>query len=49
MAFCCSVSTGKTLEDAGELASVRAYSDNGISSPYFHDKSLCQLSSARLA
>ena len=34
------VSTGTVQEDAGELASIRAYSDSGCDSPYFHETEL---------
>ena len=40
MVFCCCVSKGTVQEDAGELASIRAYSDSGCDSPYFHETEL---------
>ena len=40
MVFCCCVAKGTVQDDAGEMASIRAYSEDGCSSPYFHETEL---------
>mmetsp|Transcript_24574 Transcript_24574/g.41077 ORF Transcript_24574/g.41077 Transcript_24574/m.41077 type:complete len:174 (+) Transcript_24574:328-849(+) len=38
--FVCCVAKGETQDDAGEIASIRAFSTNGVSSPTIPDQSL---------
>ena len=40
MVFCCCVAKGTVQDDAGEMASIRAYSEDGCFSPYFHETEL---------